>query len=51
MTNLNKGYSHITGGGFIENIPRMLPEGLKAQIEKDPGLYIQFLSYFKVLVI
>lgn len=30
-----KGISHITGGGFIENIPRMLPEGLKAQIEKD----------------
>jgi len=27
-----KGISHITGGGFIENIPRMLPEGLAAQI-------------------
>ncbi len=28
-----KGISHITGGGFVENIPRMMPEGLKASIE------------------
>ncbi len=28
------GVSHITGGGFYENIPRMLPDGLTAVIEK-----------------
>ena len=29
-----RGISHITGGGFFENIPRCLPEGLTARIEK-----------------
>ncbi|WP_242357177.1 phosphoribosylformylglycinamidine cyclo-ligase [Bifidobacterium pseudolongum] len=29
------GVAHITGGGFIENVPRMLPEGLAARIELD----------------
>ena len=33
-----KAISHITGGGFYENIPRMMTDGLTAKIEKAPVL-------------
>ena len=41
-----KGLSHITGGGFIENIPRMMPKGLKIVI--DEGTW-DILPIFKLL--
>ena len=41
-----KGISHITGGGFFENIPRCLPEGLTAKIEKGA---IRTLPIFSML--
>ena len=40
------GCSHITGGGFYENIPRMLPEGAKARIRLDS---YQVPAIFKLL--
>ncbi len=41
-----KGISHITGGGFVENLPRMLPEGLACQITLKSW---PVLPIFKVL--
>ena len=41
-----KGVSHITGGGFYENIPRSIPERLCASIEKSA---IRILPIFKLL--
>ena len=41
-----KACSHITGGGFYENIPRMLPEGMRAVVKKDS---YPVLPIFKLL--
>lgn len=40
------GISHITGGGFIENIPRMIPDGLRVKINKGTW---PVLPIFKLL--
>ncbi len=41
-----KGISHITGGGFYENIPRSIPDGLCAKIEKSA---VRILPIFDLL--
>lgn len=41
-----KAISHITGGGFYENIPRSLPKGLAAKIERSA---VQVLPIFDVI--
>ncbi|MGN0602242.1 MAG: AIR synthase-related protein, partial [Oscillospiraceae bacterium] len=38
--------SHITGGGFYENIPRSLPDGLTAKIERQA---VQVLPIFDLI--
>ncbi len=41
-----KGISHITGGGFYENIPRSIPDGYCARIKKDD---VRILDIFKLI--
>ena len=41
-----KGISHITGGGFYENIPRSIPDGLCAKIDKSA---VKILPIFDVI--
>jgi phosphoribosylformylglycinamidine cyclo-ligase len=41
-----KGISHITGGGFYENIPRSIPDGLGARIRRDQ---IRVLPIFRLI--
>jgi phosphoribosylformylglycinamidine cyclo-ligase len=43
---LIKGIAHITGGGFVGNIPRILPEGLTAHIQKGSW---SILPIFKLI--
>ena len=42
-----KGVSHITGGGFYENIPRSIPKGLAARIERKN---VKVLPVFELLM-
>ena len=42
-----KGISHITGGGFYENIPRSIPNGLTARIEKKAVRILDIFKYIR----
>ena len=42
-----KGISHITGGGFYENIPRCIPNGLCAEIEKKNIKILPIFDYIQ----
>lgn len=42
-----KGMAHITGGGFIENIPRMLPDGLGVVIKEGSWPILPIFSYME----
>lgn len=44
-----KGISHITGGGFIENIPRMIPDGLRVNIQKGSWPILPIFNLLKDL--
>ena len=47
IDNVNvKAISHITGGGFYENIPRVLPAGISAKIERNA---VQVLPIFDLI--
>jgi phosphoribosylformylglycinamidine cyclo-ligase len=46
---LVRGMVHITGGGFVENIPRVLPEGLGAVITRDSWPVLPAFKWLKTL--
>jgi len=47
-----KGMAHITGGGFIENIPRVIPKGLGVLLEKGswkvPGIFLFLQNHGRI---
>src|SRR5699024_1062931 len=42
-----KGISHITGGGFYENFPRMLPEGLGVELDQTSWEVPEIFSFLQ----
>jgi phosphoribosylformylglycinamidine cyclo-ligase len=44
-----RGMAHITGGGFVDNIPRVLPEGLRARVEKGTWPVLPVFASLKAM--
>lgn len=42
-----KGISHITGGGFYENLPRMLPAGLGVEVKKGSWDVLEIFTFLQ----
>ena len=42
-----KGLAHITGGGLLENIPRVLPEGVHARIDADAWAQPRLMAFLQ----
>src|SRR5699024_12813021 len=42
-----KGISHVTGGGFYENFPRVMPEGLGGELDKSAREVPEIFSFIK----
>ena len=42
-----KGLAHITGGGLLENVPRVLPEGVHARIEADAWAQSRLMAFLQ----
>ncbi len=44
---LVKGFAHVTGGGLVENVPRMLPDGLAAALDPEawplPPVFVRIM--------
>jgi phosphoribosylformylglycinamidine cyclo-ligase len=48
-SNLIKGLAHITGGGLLENIPRILPEGTGVTIERETWPVLEIFKLMQEL--
>jgi len=42
-----KGLAHITGGGLVENVPRILPDGLQARLQRDAWHMPELFSWLQ----